>query len=258
MDRTIYLDHMASTPLDPVVLEEMLPWMTAAGAGNPHAAGHRRGWRAAEAIEQARGDVAALLGARPGEILFTSGATEANALALLGGVPEGWPVLCSTVEHPSVLACVAELARRGHPARLLPVDGAGRADPGALDGLGPALVSVMAANNEVGTVQPIGELARRCREAGGLFHTDAVQRLGTGKIDVAALGIDLYAQAPRWFVVTLGCGVVAMGASVWLARHWLRQATPGSRIERLLDSLSGCSLSRARTELRQIERFERE
>ena len=160
LDGLVYLDHMASTPLDPVVLEEMLPWMTAAGAGNPHAAGHRRGWRAVEAIEQARGDVAALLGARPGEILFTSGATEANALALLGGVPEGWPVLCSTVEHPSVLACVGELARCGHATESLPVDGTGRVDPDAVRIDGPALVSVMAANNEVGTVQPIGELAR--------------------------------------------------------------------------------------------------
>ena len=111
-DEVVYLDHMASTPLDPAVLEEMLPWMTVA-AGKSASAGHKRGWRAAEAIERARGDVASLIGARPGEILFTSGATEANGLALLGAVPEGWPVVCSAVEHPSVLACVGELGRRG-------------------------------------------------------------------------------------------------------------------------------------------------
>ena len=214
MDEVIYLDHMASTPLDPAVLEEMLPWMMQGAAGNPHAAGHKRGWRAAEAIERARGDVAALIGARPGEILFTSGATEANGLALLGAVPEGWPVLCSAVEHPSVLACVGELARRGHVTGILPVDGAGFVDPEALRVEGPALVSVMAANNEVGTVQPIAELARRCRERGGLFHTDAVQLLvhgggrcpGNGRRSGEPVGAQaVWADGDRRALCSAGC-----------------------------------------------------
>src|SRR5687768_5155059 len=213
-DEIIYLDHMASTPLDPAVLDEMLPWMMPEAAGNPHAAQHRRGWRAAEAIERARGDVAALISARPGEVLFTSGATEANGLALLGTVPDGWPVLCSAIEHPSVLACVDELARRGHRTRILEVDASGFVDPEALRIEGPALISVMAANNEVGTVQPIAEVARRCREWGGLFHTDAVQLLSTGTLDIRETGIDLASLSGHKLYGPMGIGALYLRQGV--------------------------------------------
>ncbi|ALG72335.1 cysteine desulfurase [Azospirillum thiophilum] len=189
----IYLDHLASTPLDPLVLEAMLPWMRPEAAGNPHAA-HRAGWRAADAVEEARAEVAALVGARPGEVVFTSGATEANALALLGGVPPEGGCIVSAVEHASELACLPELRRRGHPVAVLPVDGTGRVDPAELErhlsSLGkPALVSVMAANNEVGTIQPLAELAAVAACHGATIHSDAVQALGTLALDMPALGL---------------------------------------------------------------------
>lgn len=163
----IYLDHLASTPLDPAVLEAMRPWLT--HAGNPHAR-HHAGWAAAEAIQAARADVAALVGARPGEVVFTSGATEANNLALHGARPAGWRLLATAVEHPSVLACGVD--------RRLPVDRHGVV---LLDPLeqalraGPALVSVIAANNEVGTLQPLAAIAALCSAQGALFHCDAAQ-----------------------------------------------------------------------------------
>jgi cysteine desulfurase len=189
----IYLDHLASTPLDPLVLEAMLPWMRPEAAGNPHAA-HPAGWCAADAIGQARAEVAALVGAQPGEVVFTSGATEANTLALLGGVPAGGGCVVSAVEHASVLGCLPELRRRGHPVVVLPVDHAGRVDPATLDGAlatlpKPALVSVMAANNEVGTLQPLAELAAVAARHGATMHSDAVQALGTRPLDMAALGL---------------------------------------------------------------------
>ena len=189
----IYLDHLASTPLDPLVLEAMLPWMQPGAAGNPHAA-HAAGWRAADAIEEAKGEIAALVGARPGEVVFTSGATEANTLALLGGLPPGGGCVVSAVEHASVLGCLPELRRRGHPVAVLPVDGSGRVDPADLERAltelpGRALVSVMAANNEVGTVQPLAELATAAARHGTLIHSDAVQALGTRALDMEALGL---------------------------------------------------------------------
>lgn len=208
---TIYLDHMASTPLDPEVLAAMLPWLAPERAANPHSDTHRPGWRAAEATEEARASVAALVGARPDEIVFTSGATEANNLALLGAAPEGWPVLATAVEHPSVLACVAELARRGHRTALLPVDGKGRLDLGALDralGGGPAMVAVMAASNEVGTIQPVAEAARLCRERGALLFTDAAQMLATGPVRLGPGGPDLLGLSGHKLYGPMGIGAL--------------------------------------------------
>ncbi|TSD90798.1 cysteine desulfurase [Mycobacterium sp. KBS0706] len=211
MTAPLYLDHLASTPLDPEVLDAMRAWLDPAAVGNPHAARHRPGWRAAEAIEAARAEVAALVGARPGEILFTGGATEANNLALLGGTPEGWPVIASATEHPSVLACLPELAARGHRTATLPVGPDGTADLAALETLlagRPALVSLMAANNEIGTIQPLAEAARICVTAGALLHTDAVQILSTGAVDVRALDLAFLSLSGHKLYGPMGIGAL--------------------------------------------------
>lgn len=197
-NRSIYLDNQATTPCDPRVLALMLPWFTER-FGNPHSAEHRMGQDAEAAVEAARAEVAALIGAEPREIVLTSGATEANNIAIKGAARHarrtGDPrrrVITVATEHKCVLESVADTAEDGFEPVVLPVEPDGRLNPDVLRAAlaePTLLVSVMAVNNETGVVQDIAGLGAMAREAGALFHTDAAQAAGKIAIDVG--GIDL-------------------------------------------------------------------
>jgi len=193
----IYLDYQATTPTDPRVLEAMLPWFTQK-FGNPGSVTHAYGREAAEAVETARTQVAALVGAEPREIVFTSGATESNNLALKGALRFGRDgrngLVTLPTEHKCVLESARALEREGFRVTILPVGGDGLFELSALDRAiddRTALVSVMAAHNEIGVIQPIAEIGALCRARGVLFHSDAAQAVGKMAIDVNAVGIDL-------------------------------------------------------------------
>lgn len=183
--KPIYLDHAATTPLRPEVREAMLPFLEER-FGNPSSI-HRWGRESRAAIEEARARVAAAIGATPRDVVFTRGGTEADNLAILGRTRSrpGAPVVCSVIEHRAVLATARQAEREGSPLRLLPVDGEGRVreeDLAPLLAEEPAVVSVMWANNEIGTLQPVERLAALCAEADVCFHSDAIQALG--KVEV--------------------------------------------------------------------------
>lgn len=206
-----YLDNAATTPVAPEVADAMIPYLRE-HFGNPSAQ-YAIGRTARAAVEQARKTIADLLGAHAGDITFTSGGTEANNIALWSAVQGGTRrIITTAIEHPCVLRTVEYLHKSGlAEAVVLPVDRQGRLSPHSVDdalrgGQGKALVSVMHANNEIGTLNDIAAIGRLCREHGALFHTDTVQTLGVCSIDVAALPADYLSGSAHKFHGPKGTG----------------------------------------------------
>ncbi len=225
-----YLDHNATTPCDPAVVEAMAPWWTERFA-NPSSRLYRPALEAAAAVEQARGRVARAVGAAAGEVIFTSGATEADNLALKGvamaaaaaGRPRRRLVSLAT-EHRAVLDPLHWLRRQGFPLTVVEVEPDGLVDPGRLAaalGDDVLLVSVMAANNEIGVLQPLDAVADLCRRHGALFHCDAAQAVGHVDLEMGELGIDLLSLSGHKIYGPKGIGalVVRRGVEIMPLQH---------------------------------------
>jgi cysteine desulfurase len=216
----IYLDYNATTPVDPAVLDVMLPYLRGE-FGNPSSA-HGLGGRAHEAVEAARAEVAALIGATPDEIVFTSGGTEASNIAIRGGVridAARGDVVTTTIEHPATEACCAFLEGEGHKVTRVAAETNGLIDAvrvaAAIDSK-TALVTIIHAQNEIGTIQPIAEIAAAARRHGALVHVDAAQSVGKIAVNVDELGADLLSIAGHKLYAPKGVGVLYIRRGITL------------------------------------------
>ena len=213
MGKPVYLDYNATTPIDPIVINEMLPYFQA-GFGNPSSS-YSIGRENLEAVTRARKQVADLINARPEEITFSSGGTESNNHAILGAAiahqEKGKHLITSEIEHPGVTNVCNHLATLGWKITWLPVNRTGKVDPADLESAirpDTVLVSIMHANNEVGTIQPIKEISQVCRHFNVFLHTDAAQSIGKLETDVKALGVDLLTIAGHKLYAPKGIGAL--------------------------------------------------
>ncbi len=214
----VYLDHAATTPVRPEVLEAMLPYLTATTFGNPSSS-HKFGRAARAGLEQARREVAEAVGAEPSQVIFTSGGTEADNLGIVGAAlaaRERGADMCaavSAIEHKAILAAAHAVCRLGGREVILPVDQRGLLDLDALDAAlvqRPAVVSVMWVNNEIGVIQPMEEIARRCRAADVALHTDAVQAFGKVPVSVRDVACTMLTLSGHKIGAPKGVGVLVV------------------------------------------------